>query len=61
MFAELRLVAPQPDRQESYGGKLARVMWKTFLASLLAAVDVVITGRCAERTSQICSAYVAPG
>lgn len=41
MFAELRLVAPQPDRQESYGGKLARVMWKTFLASLLAAVDVV--------------------
>lgn len=30
MFAELRLVAPRPDRQETYGGKLALMMWETF-------------------------------
>lgn len=56
MFAELRLVAPPPDRQESYGGKLAHVMRKAFLASFLPDVDVVITGSCAGRASQICSA-----
>lgn len=59
MFAELRLVAPPPDRQESYGGKLAHVMRKAFLASSLPDVDVVITGGCAERASQICSAAAA--
>lgn len=30
MFAELRLVAWQPARQETYAGKLALMMWQTF-------------------------------
>lgn len=59
MFAELRLVAPPPDRQESYGGKLAHVMREAFLASFLPDVDVVITASCAGRASQICSAAAA--
>lgn len=52
MFAELRLVAPQPDRQESYGGKLAHAMRKAFLASLLPDVDAVITRVCSAAAAQ---------
>lgn len=49
MFAELRLVAPQPARQETYGGKLVLMMWQTFGIFAVGERRSFSAWRCAER------------